>query len=192
LAIEAKFAPCTITPSSRFSIGLTPVGLLLGGLLIDATVVVMGHREGALICIDRITTLQGTRQAPVQLEAVEDVLLGLDAAFRVRWIRIESWQGAGSVQRLVRRGLPVEIMTPTAKTNSEEWPMLIQALATHTLILPPHARLREELLNLTYTLGPTGIRVIDRGAVHQDHAVAVRGVVAGLVGRPVHATAFVL
>ena len=27
-------------------------------------------------------------------------------------------------------------------------------------------------------LGPTGVRVLDRGKVHQDHAVAVRGVVA--------------
>src|SRR5258708_15556084 len=36
--------------------------------------------------------------------------------------------------------------------------------------------LREELLNLTYEVGPSGIRVIDKGAVHQDHAVAVRGV----------------
>jgi hypothetical protein len=29
-------------------------------------------------------------------------------------------------------------------------------------------------------LGPQGVRLIDRGKVHQDHAVAVRGVVAGL------------
>src|SRR5262249_28950585 len=46
------------------------------------------------------------------------------------------------------------------------------------LVLPPHAQLREELLNLVYEVGPTGVRVIDKGSVHQDHAVAVRGVVA--------------
>src|SRR5439155_7694995 len=36
------------------------------------------------------------------------------------------------------------------------------------------------LLNLVYEVGPSGIKVIDKGKVHQDHAVAVRGVVASL------------
>ena len=47
-----------------------------------------------------------------------------------------------------------------------------------------HARLREELLNLVYEVGAQGVRVIDRGRVHQDHAVAVRGVLAMLQPRP--------
>jgi hypothetical protein len=46
----------------------------------------------------------------------------------------------------------------------------------------PHARLREELLNLTYEVGPAGVRVIDKGKIHQDHAVVVRGICAGLQG----------
>lgn len=95
-------------------------------------------------------------------------------------IRIESWQGLSAVQRLTKYGLPVELFTPTAKTNSEEWPILSQRLVSRTLLLPPHPRLREELLNLTYEVGPTGIRVTDNGKTHQDHAVAVRGVVASL------------
>src|SRR5262249_60937482 len=120
------------------------------GLVHDATVLTLGHREGALTCIDRIITLQGTRAAPVQLEAVEEAISALDQAFNVGRVRIESWQGAHVGQGLARRGPPVEVMTPTAKTNAEEWPALIQALATHTLILPRHERLREELLNLAY------------------------------------------
>lgn len=50
-------------------------------------------------------------------------------------------------------------------------------------MLPPHARLREELRNLVYEVGAQGIRVIDRGKVHQDHAVAVRGVLASLANQ---------
>jgi hypothetical protein len=38
------------------------------------------------------------------------------------------------------------------------------------------------LLNLTYEMGPAGVRVIDRGTIHQDHAVVVRGIAAGLNG----------
>lgn len=45
---------------------------------------------------------------------------------------------------------------------------------------PRHARLREELLNLVVAVGPQGVRVIDRGQVHHDHGVAVRGVCASL------------
>ena len=85
-----------------------------------------------------------------------------------------------AVQSLMRHGLNVELFTPTAKAHAEEWPLLAQRLAARTLVLPPHARLREELLNLVYEVGPQGVRVIDRGKVHQDHAVAVRGVVASL------------
>jgi len=88
------------------------------------------------------------------------------------------------VQSLQRSGLPVELFTPTAKTNAEEWRILAQRLAARTLVLPPHARLREDLLDLVVDLGPTGVKVIDRGQVHQDHAVAVRGVVATLLDGP--------
>ena len=116
----------------------------------------------------------------MQLKLVEGRLVECAHRFNVRRIRIESWQGASAVQSLQEIRLPVEIFTPTAKTNADEWPVLIQALASHRLILPPHDRLRDELLNLTYEVGPSGIRVVDKGSVHQDHAVAVRGVVAGL------------
>jgi hypothetical protein len=151
------------------------------GLVHDPSVIAVGHVEDGYVCIDRLTTFQGSRVVPVELEAVEAALLDLARQFTLTRIRVESWQGVGSAQRLRQLGLPVEILTPTQKSNAEEWPVLIQALAGHRVILPPHPRLREELLNLTYEVGATGIRVVDKGAVHQDHAVAVRGVVAGLL-----------
>jgi hypothetical protein len=127
-----------------------------------------------VITIDRLVTLQGDRERPVQLAAVEDVISRLFDWFPIRRARIESWQGVGSAQRLAARGLPVEVFAPTAKAHSEEWPLLAQALANRTIVLPRHERLREELLGLAYEVTPTGIRVSDRGAVHQDHATVVR------------------
>ena len=108
-------------------------------------------------------TLQGSRDNPVQLAAVEDAIVETCRAFAVRKVRVESWQGLSAVQRLQMRGLPVEMFTPTAKTNAEEWPVLAQRLASGTIVLPPHARLREELLNLVVEVGPQGVKVIDRG-----------------------------
>jgi hypothetical protein len=150
------------------------------GAVHDPSVIAVGHRDGGAAYIDRIVTFQGSHEAPVQLAAVEEKLSDLAAAFRLKKIRVESWQGISTVQRLERIGLPVELFAPTAKAHSEEWPMLAQRLASRTLVLPPHVRLREELLNLLYEVGPTGVKVTDRGKIHQDHAVAVRGVVADL------------
>jgi hypothetical protein len=153
------------------------------GTVHDPTVIAIGHEGKDRVYIDSLTTFQGSHEAPVQLATVEAAVRDLAARFRVQTIRVESWQGVAAVQSLQRLRLPVELFTPTAKTNSEEWPVLAQRLMARTLVLPPPARLREELLNLVYEVGPTGVKVIDRGAVHQDHAVAVRGVVAALTSR---------
>lgn len=151
------------------------------GAVHDPTVIAIGHRDGESVLVDVIRTFQGSKHEPVRLRAVEENIVGLAQAFALMNIRIESWQGLSAVQALQRLGLPVTLFTPTSKSNSEEWPVLAQLLSTHRLVLPPHARLREELLNLVYEIGPHGVRVIDRGQVHQDHAVAVRGVCASLM-----------
>jgi hypothetical protein len=158
------------------------------GAVHDPSVIAVGHEDGGTVYIDKVLTFQGSHEQPVSLAAVEEAIADLCRTFRLRRMRVESWQGLAAVQSLQRRGLPVEIFAPTAKTNAEEWPILAQRLSSRTLVLPPHARLREELLNLFVEVGPHGVRVVDRGRVHQDHAVAVRGVVAGLQRRtgPLH------
>jgi hypothetical protein len=148
------------------------------GAVHDPSVIAIGHVESNVAYIDRIVTFQGSREQPVQLATVEQALRDLAGKFTLRKIRIESWQGLAAVQSLTRHGLNVELFSPTAKAHAEEWPILAQRLSSRTLVLPPHARLREELLNLVVELGPTGVKVIG-GRVHQDHAVSLRGVVAG-------------
>jgi hypothetical protein len=162
---------------------MTYVGYVDLGAVHDPTVIAVGHEDGGTVYIDRLLTFQGSHEQPVSLAAVEAAIVDLCRTFRLRKMRIESWQGLSAVQSLQRRGLPVEIFAPTAKTNAEEWPVLAQRLSSRTLVLPPHARLREELLNLFVEVGPQGVRVVDRSRAHQDHAVAVRGVVAGLQRR---------
>jgi phage terminase large subunit-like protein len=153
------------------------------GLVSDPTAIALGYEEDGRVVIGRIITFQGSKRHPVQIAAVERTLRELAEQWRIKKIRIESWQGVASVQRLQNIGLPVEAFTPTAKAHSEEWPVLAQRLASRTLVCFPHAALREELLNLVYEVGASGVRVVDRGSVHQDHAVAVRGVCAQLVSK---------
>jgi hypothetical protein len=150
------------------------------GLVHDPTVCAVGHEEDGCIYIDRLLTFQGSKGAPVQIATIEAALMQLAEEFSLTCIRVESWQGVAVAERLVGHGLPVTILNPTPKTNATEWPVLAQTLAAGRLVLFPHARLREELLNLVVEVGPSGTKVSDRGKVHQDHAVAVRGVVASL------------
>jgi hypothetical protein len=131
--------------------------------------------------LDRLITLQGSRER-LQLAWLEQVIREQADAFHpVDKIRVESWQGISVVQSLARLGLPVELYTPTAKSHAEEWPMLRQALVARRLVLPAHTQLREELLNLTVEVTPMGVKVVDRGRVHQDHATVVRMLVARLM-----------
>ena len=160
-----------------------PHGLAVDiGSVHDPSVVGVGHRrEDGLIVIDTLRTLEGSKEAPVSMAALEQVITDLALAYApVSTIRIESWQGITSAQRLTALGLPVDLFAPTAKLHSEEWPVLAQHLAGRSLRLPQHPRLREELLGLSYDVTPTGVRVTDRGQVHQDHAVVVRLLVAAL------------
>ncbi len=150
------------------------------GAVHDPTVIGLGHLFGEAVVVDRLVTFQGSKAEPVQLAVVERALLDLAQSFPPLLIQVESWQGLSVAQRLQASGLPVEIVTPSAKSNSEQWPILSRRLAERSLILPPHERLREELLNLTYEVTSTGVRVVDRGKIHQDHAVVVRMLCAAL------------
>jgi hypothetical protein len=150
------------------------------GLLHDPAVIAMGHLKDGQIYICRLITFQGSRDAPVRIATLEHVTREMAETCDVSRIRIESWQGVSSFQSLTALGLPAELFAPTPKAHAEEWPILAKRLETHTLVLPRHPRLREELLNLSVELTQYGVRVIDRGSVHQDHAVAVRLVVAAL------------
>ncbi len=163
--------------------GLDYVAFVDLGAVHDPSVIAVGHVEGDLAYIDVLRTFQGSREEPVQLVVVEETLRDLARRFHLTKIRIESWQGLSAAQSLQRARLPVTLYAPTAKSHGEEWPVLAQRLAARMLVLPPHARLREELLNLVVEVGPQGVRVVDRGSVHQDHAVAVRGVVAAFAVR---------
>jgi len=159
------------------------------GAVHDPTVIAVAHDDDGTVYVDRLLTFQGSRSEPVQLSAVDDAIRDLAERFSLHDIWIESWQGLASAQSLARLGLPVKLFTPTAKAHAEQWPLLASRLSAGTLVLPTHACLREELLNLVVEMGPQGVKVVDRGKIHQDHAVAVRMTVAMLAASGADVTA---
>jgi hypothetical protein len=143
------------------------------GLVADVTVIAVGHLYGPDLIVDRLVTMQGSKKQPVKISDVRHTLEALSVDFPPVCIAIESWQGIALAEQLGQT-LPVEVVTPTMKSNLETWPLLLQRLTERTIVLPRHPRLREELLGLVVEVGPTGARVVDRGKVHQDHAVVCR------------------
>jgi hypothetical protein len=118
-------------------LGVTYVAFVDLGAVHDPTVIAVGHEGDGCAFIDRLETYQGSREEPVQIARIEEAVARVAKAFKPVAIRVESWQGLGAVQSLSALGLPVELFTPTQKTNAEEWPILGQRLAARTLVLPP-------------------------------------------------------
>ncbi len=176
----------TAAPAGRRAAGFVDLGLVH-----DATAIAVCHRDRddagrVLIVLDTLKTLRGTRSAPVELEAVEDLVAELTERLGVvRWT-FETWQGAGSVQRLRRRlpGVAVEERFPTADSQAQLFGGLYSLFADRRLVLFPHAELRRETLNLITTTTGGRLKVVGSSTVHQDHVIAVGGAAQLLTAHP--------
>ena len=152
------------------------VGFVDIGLVRDATAVAVCHLEGERTVLDTLRTLQGTRDEPVELAVLEDLVTDLTRRFAVkRWI-FESPQAVASVQRLAAR-LPVEVEAryPTSDTQARLWGHLYQLFANKRLVLFPHEQLKKEALSLVTRTVAGRLKVVESSSVHQDHILAVGG-----------------
>ncbi|MHB8689324.1 MAG: hypothetical protein ACYDB4_19385 [Candidatus Dormibacteraceae bacterium] len=151
------------------------------GLVHDATAVAVCHLDGDRVVLDHLATLQGSRSNPVELGAVEELVLELSQRFQVsKWI-FESPQAVGSVQRLQQRLGVQRVVSrwPTVETQAKLFGNLYQLFANHRLVLFPHEQLRREALNLVTRVVGGRMKVVDSSAVHQDHVIAL-GIAAEL------------
>jgi len=164
------------------------VGFVDVGLVHDPTAIAVVHRQGDTVVLDTLLTLQGTRNEPVELEVLEEVVVDLTERFRVREWRFEAPQAVASTQRLQKLlSATVEARYPTAHTQAQLFGTLYQLFANHRLVLFPHEQLRKEALSLaTRTVGGR-LKVVDSAAVHQDHVVALGGAADLVLGHNVRA-----
>jgi hypothetical protein len=150
------------------------------GLVHDATALAVCHADGDRVILDALHTLQGSRTDPVELAAVEDLVLELTERFHVsRWI-FEAPQAVGSVQRLQQRLGSHRVISryPTVETQAKLFGNLYQLFTNHRLIVFPHDQLRREALNLVTRVVGGRLKVVDSSAIHQDHVIAL-GIAAG-------------
>jgi hypothetical protein len=152
----------------------------LGWVHDESVLVIMrqlNNGKHGVLCLE---TWQGSTSAPVEFSAIQSRLGELCANFNVQKLVIESPQGYQMAQLLALNGVNTEILSPTAKSNQENWGALITALKNGTISLPDDARLRRQLLTLTIETTPTGWKVVDVPSVHNDRAVAVAGCLAAI------------
>jgi hypothetical protein len=152
------------------------VGFVDVGLVHDPTAIAVVHRDGDVCVLDALETMQGSRNEPVQLEDLEELVVELTRRYGVgRWV-FEAPQAVASVQRL-QQMLPatVEARYPTAESQARLFGTLYRLFAARRLVLFAHDQLRKEALSLvTRTIGGR-LKVVESAAVHQDHVVALGG-----------------
>lgn len=164
------------------------VGFVDVGLVHDPTAVAVVHRDGERVVLDTLTTLQGSRNEPVELEVLEQVVAGLTDRFGVREWLFEAPQAVASVQRLQKRlSANVEARYPTADTQARLFGTLYQLFANRRLVLFPHEQLRKEALSLVIRTVGGRLKVVESSAVHQDHVVALGGAADLLLAQPARA-----
>ena len=133
--------------------------------------------DSEIVILDALHTLQGSRNSPVELEAIEDCVSELTARFNcLEWI-FEAPQAVASVQRLQSR-LPHATITaryPTVDTQAKLFGTLYTLFSQRRLSLFPHERLRKEALSLVIKTVGGRLKVVDSGAIHQDHVIALGG-----------------
>jgi hypothetical protein len=158
--------------------GAPRYGFVDVGLVHDPTAIAIVHKEGDRVVLDALETLQGSRNEPVELEALEELVSEMSKDYGCfEWI-FESPQAVASVQRLQSRlrGVRVEARYPTAENQARLWGNLYQLFANHRLVVFPHEQLKKEALSLHTRAQGGRIKVVESsGIVHQDHILAVGG-----------------
>jgi phage terminase large subunit-like protein len=143
------------------------------GLVRDRTVVAVCHRYGAVVILDRMLVLQGSKARPVSLQAVEDALVEVSERFARPRLVCDPWQATGLVQRLRARGLRVQEWPFTAQSVGRLGTALHLAIRDQRLAIPPDDALVDELASVRLRETPSGVRLDHDAGRHDDRAVAL-------------------
>jgi hypothetical protein len=147
----------------------------LGWVHDESVLAIMRKLESGKHGVLALECWQGSQSNPVEFTSIQSRLADLVKRFHVSRLVIEAPQGYQMAQQLALSGVSTDVLSPTAESNRERWGTLITALKNGTLCLPDDAKLRRQLLTLTIKNTPTGWRVEDVPAIHNDRAVAVAG-----------------
>lgn len=168
------------------------------GVKSDRTVIAVCHGEpveqlgrGAApgprsvrVVLDRMEVLQGTRDQPVELASVEQLVQEAARAYRAP-VRIDPWQAIGLAQRLRSRNIDVREWAFTAQSVGRLALNLHLLLREHRLALPDDPALLDELANVRLRETAPGVFRLDHDSgKHDDRAAALGLAALALTERP--------
>jgi Phage Terminase len=146
----------------------------------DRTVLAVAHRErnreGDVtgVVLDHLDVFQGSRAQEVDLEAVEDRIAHLAKHYRGAQVWCDPAQAIAMMQRLRRRGIPVEEHQFTAASNTQLALRLLELVREHRLSLPADEELLDEFAHVRLVeRGPGVFRLDHAEGRHDDRVVAI-------------------
>lgn len=169
--VESIFDP-GLASQSQHKGALHFIGLDLG-LSHDATVALVLHHEERCVVVDAIQTWQGSPGDRVRLSFVEEWLRQAARDFSPAEVILDPWQAVGLAQRLREAGLKVTEANFTPAYRDKIFLNLLRLVREGKLKCFPHERLKDELLQLSFTEKGGNLRVDHRPGGHDDHAVAL-------------------
>ncbi len=141
-------------------------------------------REGRKVVVDRLHVLQGSRDNPVRLDVVEDLVYQAHKTYAGARVIADPWQSIGLCQRLRGKGVPITEFNFTAASVGKIATSLHLALRNRALALPNDERLIDELANVRLKETTPGVYRLDHDAdSHDDMAVALGLCVQHLLDR---------
>jgi hypothetical protein len=169
--------------------GPVAIGVDLG-LRRDSAVaaVVRYDPETRLAIIEALETWKPRGAEAIDLRDVEEAV-ALMATRYGGLVSLESWQGELMGQRLIGRGVQVNMVKPSGDSRRAMFLRLLDLIRSGRLRCRRlHEDLRRELLGLTFEERSTGLRVDHKVGGHDDHAVAVALAVQDVAGTDVTIT----
>jgi len=155
-------------PTQRYVLGIDL------GRKVDASVVVVAHREVDRVVVDHVERWLPTKLRPVRLETVEAAIRRLHEEYGSAHIRMDPAKGEQMSQALRETGLPVEEYTCSETSIDRLASGLARLFGERRITVPDLTDLREELATVILKTTPSGRTRIDRhSGRHDDQAVGI-------------------
>ncbi len=154
--------------------GRSYVVTLDAGLTDDRCVAVVAHADDGRVIVDRLQVWQGSRQAPVQLDTVEQWVRMAHRAYFRPPVLADPWQTQSMLQRLNASGVRARPFVFSSTSVGRLAASLYRALRDRRLGLPDDPDLIDELCTVRLReTAPGQFRLDHDSGRHDDRAVAI-------------------
>ncbi|HSZ06774.1 MAG TPA: terminase large subunit [Solirubrobacteraceae bacterium] len=156
------------------------------GLVNDATVFAIGHRDGDTIYLDRMETWQGSKSAPVDITGVvEPFIIEQHRRFHFH-LKADPWQGMDLVSRLKKRNVKADTYTFSTGSKQKLAQTLLSTVNNGALRLYDAQGLKDELeaLRLVQSSSTGGWSFDHTRQGHDDRSTALSLMVVAALEQP--------